>query len=111
MGVICEITYYGLQAHTALRISDIVKLKVIDVKCAIVNIKEQKTGEIKSINISNKLKIVLNKFIKDNNLKDNNQLFTSRQSKEKPMTIRRVQQIIKAIGKTVMLLKILIVIA
>lgn len=85
--------------HTGLRVSDIVKLKVIDMKSAILSIKEQKTGKTKTINISNKLKRVLNKFVQDNNLEDNDSLFKSRQSKNKPMTIRRIQQIIKTIGK------------
>lgn len=85
--------------HTGLRVSDIVKLKVLDVKGAVLNIIEQKTCKHKSINISNKLKIVLKEYINNNSLTDESYLFTSRQSKEKPMTIRRVQQIIKAIGK------------
>lgn len=85
--------------HTGLRISDIVTLKVLDLKGAVLSIREKKTGKIKTINISNKLKKVLKDYISDNNLNDNSNLFTSRQSKEKPMTIRRVQQIIKAVGK------------
>lgn len=85
--------------HTGLRVSDIVKLKVKDVKGAVLSIVEKKTGKIKSINISNKLKVVLKQYVYDNNLTDERYLFTSRQSKELPITIRRVQQIIKSVGK------------
>lgn len=85
--------------HTGLRISDIVELTVKDVKGAVLNVVEKKTGKIKTINISNKLKHAIKQFVCDNNLTDGQYLFTSRQSNDKPMSIRRVQQIIKSVGK------------
>lgn len=81
--------------HTGLRISDILNLRVSDVSGNILNITEKKTGKLKSIKISNKLKLALNDYIKECKLATSDILFTSRQSKGLPMTRQRVHQIIK----------------
>lgn len=78
--------YIGI--NTGLRISDILELKVSDVrdKTHIV-LQEQKTGKTKRFKINNGLKEELRKYIE--NMNDDNYLFTSQKGKNKP--ISRVQ--------------------
>lgn len=86
--------------HTGLRISDILSLKVSDLKGNILTVKEQKTGKLKQIKLSSKLKSVFKDYLNTStDLQDDDFLFTSRQSKNKPMTRQRVHQIIKYISK------------
>lgn len=90
-----------LGTHTGFRISDLLKMQVKDVSGDLLCIAEQKTKKTKTIKISQKLKGVLQKFIELHGLSQTDFLFFSRQSKGKPMTVRRVQQIVKHIGKVV----------
>lgn len=90
-----------LGTHTGLRISDILKIKVSDVQGDRLHILEQKTKKYKTIKLSAKLKQILSKYIDDHQLQTDNCLFFSRQSKGNPMSIRRVQQIVKQIGKCI----------
>lgn len=92
---------FVLGCHTGLRISDILKIKVCDIKNNKLTIKEQKTGKINNVVISSKLSNIIKEFVKDNNLQDDEILFKSRQSKNFSMSIRRVQQIIKQIAKII----------
>lgn len=87
---------YLVGTHTGLRVSDIVKLKVDNFKSNILTVIEKKTNKVKSIAISNKLKISINEYIKNNNLTKEDYLFSSRQSKH--ISTRRVQQIIKIVA-------------
>ena len=72
------------QLNTALRISDIVPLRVCDFMHASgyfredVTIKEQKTGKEKHIAINTSLKSTLKEYIKEYNLQYDNYLFISR---------------------------------
>ena len=88
-----------LGTNTGLRISDILKLKVSDVKGSFINIVEQKTQKKRMIKINKKLKEVLKEFIKDK--KDNSVLFESRVGVNRPISVRRCQQIIKKIAALV----------
>lgn len=69
--------------NTGLRISDILKLKVEDVKGHHIIIREQKTKKQKWIRITPSLKREINKYIE--NLNDHEYLFKSRQGCNKPI--------------------------
>ena len=72
--------YYALFCtgiNTALRISDILKLRVSDVETGYVHTTETKTGKRKQFPINDGLKAVLANYIKEFKLKDNDYLFFS----------------------------------
>lgn len=72
--------YYALFCtgiNTALRISDILKLRVSDVQSGYVHTKETKTGKNKQFPINDALNAVLTNYIKEYNLKDDDYLFFS----------------------------------
>ena len=66
--------------NTGLRVSDILPLRVRDVKGAKMRVLEQKTNKIRSILINEKLRIALDKYIKG--MKDNDYLIASRNRDE-----------------------------
>lgn len=72
--------------NTGLRISDILPLKVNDVKGSHIIIKEKKTGKSKRFKINSYLKREIDKYIE--NMNDKDYLFPSRKG-DKPIT--RVQ--------------------
>ena len=90
---------WTLGTITGLRISDILKLKVKDVKGSFINIVEQKTQKKRTIKINKKLKDVIKEYIKD--MKDDNVLFKSRVGGNKALGVRRCQQIIKEVASLV----------
>ncbi len=70
--------YYALFCtgiNVGLRISDLLQLKVIDVKSGYVRTKETKTGKYKQFPINDSLKAVLDNYIKEFQLKDDDYLF------------------------------------
>lgn len=69
--------------NTGLRISDILKLKVGDVKGTHIALREQKTSKQKWIRITPSLKRELNKYIAGKD--DSEYIFISRQGKNKPI--------------------------
>lgn len=72
--------YYALFCtgiNTALRISDILKLKVSDVKSGYVHTTETKTGKRKQFPINDALQAVLENYIREFQLKDDDYLFFS----------------------------------
>lgn len=74
--------------NTGLRISDLIKLKVKDVRNNThVIITEQKTGKQKRFLINQNLTVIMNEYI--NNLPDEEYIFKSRQGGNQPIT--RVQ--------------------
>ena len=85
--------------QTGYRVSDIVGLKVKDVKGSAITLIEQKTGKERSVKINKKLKAVLKDYIKG--MDDNAVLFKSRVGGNKPICIRRCQQIIKKVAELV----------
>ena len=70
--------YYALFCigiNSALRIGDICPLKVSTVKTGYVSTHETKTGKVKKFPINNALKKVLNEYIKEFDLHDDDYLF------------------------------------
>ncbi|SHJ45560.1 Phage integrase family protein [Clostridium cavendishii DSM 21758] len=79
---------FNLGINTGLRVSDILNLRVIDVKDKThILIKEQKTGKTKRFLINSNLKIDLDRYI--NNMEDYEYLFASKKGYNTPIT--RVQ--------------------
>jgi integrase len=83
--------------HTGLRISDILKLKVGDVKeKKYLTIHEEKTNKLKRIKLNKEVKDCLKGFCKD---KENYEyLIQSREEINKPITRHRAYQIISELG-------------
>lgn len=85
---------FMLGINTGLRISDILPFKVKDVRNRdIVHIKETKTGKQKEVDINPRLKRILQEYTKDKI--DEEYLFKSRQSTNKPIHRNRVYAILK----------------
>ena len=79
---------FAIGINTGFRISDLLRLKVIDVKDKThIIIKEKKTGKMKKALINGKLKEDIDRYI--NNLSDNQCLFMSQKGTNK--AISRVQ--------------------
>ena len=81
-----------------LRISDLLDIKVKDIlNKDIIYIKEKKTGKVKEIAISKKLKSELRKYYKDTPKEE--YLFKSRNGRNKPIGRDRAYRIIKEAGE------------
>lgn len=85
--------------HTGLRVSDILSLKSSHFNKSFLTITEQKTGKIKDIKISSKLKNAINEFISINNIQPSDYLFKGRKNTGKPITRQHVSRIIKDVTK------------
>ncbi|PAQ15054.1 site-specific integrase [Bacillaceae bacterium SAOS 7] len=72
-----------LGINTGLRISDILRLKVNDVKDRYIVVVEQKTKKQRWIKVTSELRKALKEFIADK--EDNEYLFKSRQGRNKPI--------------------------
>lgn len=80
-----DLLLFTMGINTGLRISDLLKLKVIDVKeKSHVEIKEQKTGKIKRFPLLGTLQSMIAEYVKDKG--DNEYLFRSRVGANKPIT-------------------------
>ena len=80
-----DLLLFAMGINTGLRISDLLKLKVIDVKGkSHVEIKEQKTGKIKRFPLLGNLQSMIDEYIKGKS--DNDFLFKSRNGGNKPIT-------------------------
>lgn len=86
--------------NTGLRISDILKLRAMDVrdKTHIV-IKEQKTGKEKRFYINGNLKREIDSYIR--RMGDGEYLFKSREGENKPMTRVRAYQILNSAAEKI----------
>ncbi len=85
--------------NTALRISDILPLRVRDVKGPKMMVLEQKTGKIRTISINPKLRIALDKYIKG---KPNNEyLIKSRNGDNQPIHRNTAYEILRKAGQEV----------
>ncbi len=82
--------------NTGLRISDILNLKVGDIKEDYIYVQEIKTKKIRQIKINNKLKIHLNDFISDK--KSSDYLFTFK-NKNTKLSRSTIHVIMKGIQK------------
>jgi integrase len=84
--------------YTGLRISDILKLRVKDVKDKdYITLYEQKTGKEKRFLIHPDIKPEIKKFTE--NLKDYEYLFASRQGSNRPISRARAYDILKEVAK------------
>lgn len=86
--------YYALFCtgiNTALRISDILKLRVNDVESGYVRTTETKTGKQKQFPINDALNAVLTNYIREFRLKDDDYLFFSNR-KDKLRNIKYIDQ-------------------
>ena len=80
-----DLLLFTMGINTGLRISDLLKLKVIDVRNkSHVEIKEQKTGKIKRFPLLGNLQSMLDEYTKGK--LDNEYLFRSREGANKPIT-------------------------
>jgi len=80
-----DLLLFSMGINTGLRISDLLKLKVIDVKNkSHVEIKEQKTGKVKRFPILGNLQSMLEEYTRNKDLSE--YLFKSRNGKNKPIT-------------------------
>ncbi len=91
--------------HTGLRISDLLNLKVRDVKDReYISVHEKKTGKERRFTIHKDLKKVYKEYT--NGKEDYEYLFKSRQGKNNPISRMRAYQIIKGVASQVGLEKI-----
>lgn len=89
-----------LGIYTGLRISDLLKLKVSDVKNrSHFVLKEQKTKKMKKVFINRYLKTELKKYIVDKS--SNNFLVQSREGENKPLSRQRIWQVLKKVSKEI----------
>jgi len=82
--------------NTGLRISDILQLKVTDVKNMYISIKEKKTGKSKKFLINNQLRLDIDKYIYG--MSDDEYLFQSRNGINKPISRIQAYRILKNIS-------------
>ena len=81
--------------YTGLRISDILKLRVRDVRDKeSIYIREMKTDKEKKFNINPELKPIIREYIKDK--KDYEYLFKSRQDKNKPISRQQAYHVLNS---------------
>lgn len=89
---------FQLGIYTGLRISDILKLRVKDVRNKkYIKVVEQKTGKDKKIPINPILKKTLDSYIEG--MKDLDYLIKSREGRNKPLSRGQAYNIIKELGE------------
>lgn len=79
--------------YTALRISDILRVRVEDIKKDYLTIREKKTSKLRRIYLHHELKKALNNYIKDK--EPHEFLIKSREGINKPITRARAYDILK----------------
>ena len=80
-----DLLLFSMGINTGLRISDLLKLRVIDVRGkSHVEIKEQKTGKVKRFPILGGLQVLIDDYTRNRSL--SNYLFESRNGINKPIT-------------------------
>ena len=88
---------FTMGINTGLRISDLLKLKVVDVKDKIhITIVEGKTGKNKRFLINDMLRLEINKYIKG--MKSEEYLFKSRKG-DKPISRVQAYRILNSVAK------------
>lgn len=91
--------------YTGLRVSDIIPIKVKHILGSRIEIREKKTGKIRSFPINQQLRNALNQYIENKQLKEYDYLFPSRKKKNgngvKICHISRIQvyKILKEAGE------------
>ena len=80
-----DLLLFSMGINTGLRISDLLNLKVIDVKGkSHVEIKEQKTGKLKRFPLLGNLQLLIDEYVRNKDCFEN--LFKSRNGENKPIT-------------------------
>lgn len=92
-----DLILFELGIYTGLRISDILALKVGDIKNGEILKKEKKTGKYKRIELHNELKVLLEQYIKNKSKEE--YLIKSRVGENKPISATQAYRIIKGIAK------------
>lgn len=87
---------FCLGIYTGLRISDLLNLKVSDVKKDRIYLREIKTQKVKSLAIHPELKRVLKPYIENKN--DHDYLIVSRKGKNKPIARTQAYRILKEVA-------------
>lgn len=91
---------FSLGINSGLRVSDILSLKVSDVKDKDhITIKEQKTGKIKRFLVNDALKHELMKYIAHNKLTAKDYLIQSRKGENKPISRIQAYRVLNNTGK------------
>ncbi|PUU89006.1 MAG: integrase family protein [Halanaerobium sp.] len=91
---------FVLGINTGLRIGDMLRLKVSDVRNKThIQIKEQKTQKSKKFFINGALRDALDRYIK--NMADHEYLFQSRNGTNKPITRSQAYRVLSSVGKEV----------
>lgn len=67
--------------YTGLRVSDIIPIKVKHILGSRIEIREKKTGKIRSFPINQQLRNALNQYIENKQLKEYDYLFPSRKKR------------------------------
>lgn len=93
-----DLLLFTMGINTGLRISDLLRLKVIDVKGkSHVELKEQKTGKIKRFPLLGNLQSMIDEYIRGKS--DYDYLFKSRNGENKPITRVMAYMIINQAAK------------
>lgn len=87
--------------NSGLRVSDILKLRVKDVKDRDISIYEKKTGKYKQFRVTKPLRECLDEYIKEKNLKDDDYLIPSRQGDHGPITTVQAYMVLREAGEAV----------
>ncbi|WP_026908939.1 site-specific integrase [Paucisalibacillus globulus] len=85
--------------YTALRISDILRIRVEDIKKDYMNIREKKTGKARRIYLNNELKKALKDYIQDK--EPHEYLIRSREGINNPITRARAYGVLKDVAEEV----------
>lgn len=85
--------------YTALRISDILRIRVEDIKKDYINLREKKTSKFRRIYLNHELKVALKSYISDK--EPHEFLIRSREGVNKPISRARAYDILKEAGKEV----------
>ena len=94
-----DLLLFTMGINNGLRISDLLKLKVADVKDLepgeTLKIKEQKTGKINVLMINKSVHNVLREYLSKEGAGDEDYLFKSRNGKNKPLAKETVNKMVK----------------
>lgn len=94
-----DLLLFTMGINNGLRVSDLLKLKVGDVKDLepgeTLKIKEQKTGKVNVLMINKSVHKVLTEYLDEEGAKDEDYLFKSRNGNNKPLARETVNKMIK----------------
>lgn len=98
---------FKIGINTGLRISDLLQLKVKDIKNkSHLELREEKTKKLKRQALNPELKMIVNNYIEAKNLSDEEYIFKSRKGNNKPIGRVQAHRILSEAGKKIGLEKI-----